>query len=192
LRRREFRRRFGRLEPPARAQPPGKGRHRWRPPQGHHPGDLGLVFAARNNHDPRCGPPPRLRYTDNLALHYGCFENRSGEQFVFTFDRGTGTGTVSGGDLVWGESTTFTLGLLGEALRSTRDLAAQVQGDDARSQLPVIDAAPALGRLTGLTGKDEVVWLRACPTACVPSAGSRVDGRQRRAGRPLSSSRGTG
>jgi hypothetical protein len=32
--------------------------------------------------------------------------------------------------------------------------------------LPVIDAALALGRLTGLAGKDEVIWLRACLGAC--------------------------
>jgi hypothetical protein len=95
-------------------------------PERHGPGDAGLVFAAHNNHDERCGRPPRLRNTDNLGLYYGYFENRSGEQFVFTFDRATGTGMVSGGDLGWGDPQTFTLGLPGEALRSTRDLAAQV------------------------------------------------------------------
>jgi len=36
------------------------------------------------------------------GLYHGSFENRSGEQFVFTFDRATGTGTVSGSDLGWG------------------------------------------------------------------------------------------
>jgi hypothetical protein len=94
-------------------------------PEGQGPGDAGLVFAAHNNHDPRCGPPPRLRNTDNTGLYYGYFENRYGEQFIFTFDRATGTGTVSGGDLGWGDPEAFTLGLLEEALRSTRDLAAQ-------------------------------------------------------------------
>jgi hypothetical protein len=140
-------------------------------PKGQDPGDAGLVFAAHNHHDPRCGPPPCLRNTDNPGLYYGYFENRYGEQFVFTFDRATGTGMVSGGDLGWGDPKAFTLGLLDEALRSTRDLAAQVKGSDARSQLPVIDVALALGRLTGLTGKDEVVWLRACLAACNPPAG---------------------
>ena len=144
-------------------------------PEGQDPGDAGLVFAAHNHHDERCGRPPHLRNTDNLGLYYGYFENRYGEQFVFTFDRASGTGTVSGGDLGWGDPKAFTLGLLDEALRSTRDLAAQVQGDDARSQLPVIDAALALGQLTGVTGKDEAVWLRACLTASVPPAG-RLEG----------------
>jgi hypothetical protein len=78
---------------------------------------------------------------------------------------------VSGGDLGWVDPKPFTLGLLDEALRSTQDLAAQVKGSDARSKLPVIDAALALGRLTGLTGKDEVIWLRTCVTVCIPLIG---------------------
>ncbi|MGO9221445.1 MAG: hypothetical protein ACLP7Q_03470 [Isosphaeraceae bacterium] len=135
-------------------------------PEGQDPGDGGLVFAAHNNHDPRCGQPPRVRTTDNPGLYHGYFENRYGEQFVFTFDRATLTGTVSGGDLGWGDPKAFTRGLLEEALRSTQDLAAQLKGSDARSNLPVIDAALALGRLAGLTGKDEVIWLRACLEAC--------------------------
>ena len=144
-------------------------------PEGPDPGAAGLVFAAYNNHDPRCGRPPRLRNTADPGLYYGYFENRYGEQFVFTFDRATGTGTVSGGDLDWDEPKSFTLDLLDEALRETQRLAAQVAGPGRTeaSGLPVIDAALALGRLTGLTGKDEVIWLRACLAACTPP-----DGRQ--------------
>ena len=136
--------------------------------------DRGLVFTAHNNHDESCGRPPRLRNTDNLGLYYGYYENFFGEQFVFTFGQATGAGTISGGDLDWGNPRPFTLPLLDEALRSTQNLAAQVRGSEARSRLPVIDAALALGRLTGLTGKDEVAWLRACLTACLPQAW-RVD-----------------
>ena len=141
-------------------------------PEPHGPGDAGLVFAAHNNHDERCGRPPSLHNTDDLGLYYGYFENGYGEQFVFTFDRATGTGTVSGGDLGWGDPRAFTLGLLDEALRNTQVLAARVVGSAAGSKLPVIDAALALGRLTGLTGKDEVIWLRACLKAC-----TRFEGR---------------
>jgi hypothetical protein len=137
-------------------------------PKAHDPGDVDLVFVARNNHDERCGPPTRLRNTDNPGLYYGYFENRYGEQFVFTFDRETKTGTVSGGDLGWGEPKSFTLALLDEALRSTKNIAAQIVWGERDEALkpPMIDAALALGRLTGLTGKDEVIWLRACLEAC--------------------------
>jgi hypothetical protein len=126
------------------------------------PDGAGLVFAAHNNHTPQCGLPPRVRNTDNLGLYYGYFENRFGEQFIFVFDRATKTGTITGGDL--------DLGLLEEALRATRMLAERImrQGSTEPSRLPIIDAALALGRLTGLTGKDEVIWLRACLNACVP------------------------
>ncbi len=135
-------------------------------------GDAGLVFAAHDTHDERCGPPPHLRNTANHGLYYGYFENCYGEQFVFTFDRATRTGMVSGGDLGWGDPKAFTLGLLDEVLRSTRNIAAQVVGEgrDETSNPPVIDAALALGRLTGLTGKDEVIWLRACLEACTAFA----------------------
>jgi hypothetical protein len=148
-------------------------------PEGKDPGDAGLVFAAHNNHDPRCGRPPRLRNTADPGLYYGYFENHYREQFVFTFDRATGTGTVSGGDLGWDDPRSFTLGLLDEALRDTQRVVAQVArlGRTEASGLPVIDAALALGRVTGLTGKDEVIWLRACLAACTPVAGS-AEGRR--------------
>jgi hypothetical protein len=141
-------------------------------PKGQDPGNAGLVFAAHNTHDERCGPPPRLRNTDNPGLYHGYFENRYGEQFIFTFDRATGTGTISGGDLGWGDPRSFTLGLLDEVFRDTRRVAAQVreQGRTEASDLPTVDAALALGRLTGLTGKDEVIWLRACLAACTAFA----------------------
>jgi hypothetical protein len=142
-------------------------------PDGKDPDDAGLVFAAHNNHDPRCGRPPRVLNTDRPGLYYGYFENRYGEQYVFTFDRATGTGTVAGGDLGWDEPRSFTVGLLDEALRNTRRLAAEVAGlgRTEAPDLPTIDAALALGCLAGLTGEDEVIWLRACLSACAPIAG---------------------
>jgi len=137
--------------------------------EGQNPGGAGLVFAAHNNHTPHCGLPPRVRNIDNPELYYGYFENCFGEQFVFVFDRATKTGTLSGGELDWGKPKAFTLGLLEEALRATRMLAEQIvrQGSTESSRLPIIDAALALGRLTGLTGKDEIIWLRACLKASV-------------------------
>ena len=139
-------------------------------PQSEDPGDADLVFVAHNYHSRSCGRPPRLRTTAEPGLYHGHFENCHGEQFVFTFDRATGSGIVSGGDLGWGEPKSFTLDLVDEALRSTQTLAAQIEGA-AAAGLPIIDAALALGRLTGVTGKDEVIWLRACLAACMPVAG---------------------
>ncbi len=133
------------------------------------PDSQGLVFTAHNNHTPQCGLPPQVCNTDNRGLYYGYFENYHGEQFVFVFDRATKTGTISGGDLDWDKPKTFTLGLVEEALRSTQGLARQIrrQGNAETPRLPTIDAALALGRLTGLTGKEEIIWLRACLKACV-------------------------
>jgi hypothetical protein len=139
-------------------------------PRREDPGDAELVFAAHNNHHPRCGSQPRIRNTAARGLYHGYFENYHGEQFVFTFDRATGAGTIWGGDLGWDEPKSFTLDLVDEALRSTQRLAAQIEGP-AAAGLPIIDAALALGRLTGVTGKDEVIWLRACLAACMPLAG---------------------
>lgn len=137
--------------------------------EGQNPGGAGLVFAAHNNHTPQCDLPPQVRNADNPGLYCGYFENRFGEQFVFVYDQATKTGTVSGGDLDWGNPKTFTLGLLEEALGSTQRLAEQIirQRSAETPRLRTIDAALALGRLTGLTGKDEIIWLRACLKASV-------------------------
>jgi hypothetical protein len=89
-------------------------------------GDLGLVFAAHNTHTEHCGAPPRLRNTANPGLYHGYFENRYGEQFVFTFDRATKTGTVSGGDLGWGNPRSCIPATLAEVLRGTRHMAAKL------------------------------------------------------------------
>jgi hypothetical protein len=61
-----------------------------------------------------------------LGGESGDFENRSGDHFVLTFDRATGTGTIWGGDLGWDELKSFTLELLDAALRDTQRLAAQI------------------------------------------------------------------
>jgi hypothetical protein len=54
-------------------------------PPGKSPPGAGLNFAAYNNHDPRCGPPPRLRNTAAPGLYHGYFDNRYREQFVLAF-----------------------------------------------------------------------------------------------------------
>ena len=70
--------------------------------------------------------------------------------------------------VAWEKAHGTVQALLAEALRSTQNIAAQIVWEECNeaSKPPVIDAALALGRLTGLTGKDEVIWLRACLEAC--------------------------
>jgi hypothetical protein len=130
--------------------------------------DTGLVFGAYNVHSQHCGTPPGRLNSADLTLYYGYYENYHGEQFVFTYDREGQSGTIEGGDLEWGNTKTFTLGLLKQAVGATQELAARVEAgrNPETPALPVIDAALALGRLSGLTGKEEILWLRACLEAC--------------------------
>src|SRR5436305_9059895 len=97
---------------------PRKGPATMATPKGQDPGEEALVFAAHNNHSEQCGLPPRIRNTDSRRLYYGYFENRHGEQFVFTFDRATKTGTITGGDLDWGHPKSFTIAQVEDALHT--------------------------------------------------------------------------
>jgi hypothetical protein len=94
--------------------------------QGQDLGEAEPVFAARKNHGRCRGRPPRLRNTAAPGLHRGCFENAYSEQFVFTLERATGTGTVASGDLGWDDPRSFTLELLYEGLGEIQRVAAQV------------------------------------------------------------------
>jgi hypothetical protein len=79
-------------------------------PKGQEHDHSGMVFAAHNNHDPRCGRSPCLRKTANPALHYAYFENRYGRRIVFTLDPATSTGTVSSGHPGWDDPKAFLSG----------------------------------------------------------------------------------
>jgi hypothetical protein len=62
-----------------------------------------FVFHAANAHVPECGIPPCTR-NDNPQQYYGYFENKYGEQWVFTFDREKERGTLQGGDTGWDDT----------------------------------------------------------------------------------------
>ena len=148
---------------------PRKGPATMATPEGQDAGEEALVFAAYNNHTEHCGLPPRLHTTDNRRLYYGYFENRHGEQFIFIFDPATKTGTITGGDLDWGHPKSFTIAQVQEALHTITET---VRAMDAEGKKRIeesgltIDTAQMLGSLTGVSGKDEVIWLRACLAAC--------------------------
>jgi hypothetical protein len=58
------------------------------------------LLKIRNHHTPSCGDPPIFDgETDNGYIGY--FENRYGEQWVFTLDRSNGKAVLRGGDVGW-------------------------------------------------------------------------------------------
>lgn len=58
------------------------------------------LLTIRNHHTPMCGDPPIVNGEDS-GTYIGYFENRYGEQWVFTRDRTTGEATLRGGDIGW-------------------------------------------------------------------------------------------
>ena len=53
------------------------------------------------NHHPAAGGIPPARSDAAADLYFGCFENRHGEQWIFTFDRATREASLHGGDAGW-------------------------------------------------------------------------------------------
>ncbi len=60
------------------------------------------LLKIRNHHIPESGDPPIVDgETGNVYIGY--FENSHGEQWIFTFDRDSGSATLRGGDVGWNE-----------------------------------------------------------------------------------------
>lgn len=57
-------------------------------------------FLIQNKHGKICGEPPLIT-NDDTKKYYGYFENEFGEQWVFIYDRRTGTAELRGGDAGW-------------------------------------------------------------------------------------------
>jgi len=58
------------------------------------------MLTIHNRHPAACGIPPAFS-TEAVDLYIGYFENRDGEQWIFTFDRGMRETTLRGGDVDW-------------------------------------------------------------------------------------------
>ena len=58
------------------------------------------LLSIHNHPAPACGDPPIVR-ADDPALYVGYFENAHGEQWVFTYHRGTKVAELRGGDAGW-------------------------------------------------------------------------------------------
>jgi hypothetical protein len=55
------------------------------------------MLTIHNRHAAACGIPPAVS-TEAADLYIGDFENRHGEQWIFTCDRATGEARLRGGD----------------------------------------------------------------------------------------------
>ena len=62
-------------------------------------GDRSPILQISNHHAAACGTPPRIE--ERSGQYLGYFENRYGEQMIFVFDRGNGTGWLYAGDAGW-------------------------------------------------------------------------------------------
>ena len=58
------------------------------------------MLTIHNRHPAACGIPPDVS-TEAADLYIGYFENRYGEQWIFTFDRATRAASLRGGDAGW-------------------------------------------------------------------------------------------
>jgi hypothetical protein len=58
------------------------------------------MLTIHNRHAAACGIPPAVS-TEAADLYIGYFENRHGEQWIFTCDRATGEASLRGGDAGW-------------------------------------------------------------------------------------------
>ncbi len=61
------------------------------------------LLTIRNHHSPACGDPPIVNGEAREA-YIGYFENKHGEQWIFTCRRATGEAELRGGDSGWNES----------------------------------------------------------------------------------------
>lgn len=73
-----------------------------------HVGRLPL-FRVSNNHTPQCGEPPQID-ADAEDCYHGYFENESGEQAIFVYDRRTGNAMLWMGDAGWEKPYTVVAG----------------------------------------------------------------------------------
>jgi len=58
------------------------------------------MLTIHNRHSAACGIPPAVS-TEGADLYIGYFENRHGEQWIFTCDRATREASLRGGDAGW-------------------------------------------------------------------------------------------
>jgi hypothetical protein len=70
------------------------------------------LLTIRNHHSPSCGDPPIVG-DEAGDCYVGYFENRYGEQWIFTFDRDTKAAVLRGGDAGWNSGFSVIDGVAG-------------------------------------------------------------------------------
>ena len=75
------------------------------------------LLTIQNHHSPSCGDPPIIA-AESSATYIGYFENRHGEQWIFTYDRTTGDAVLRGGDIGWNTKHSVVDGRVGDLVLS--------------------------------------------------------------------------
>lgn len=73
------------------------------------------LLTIRNHHSAFCGDPPIITAEDS-ATYVGYFENRFGEQWLFTYNRKSGEAVLRGGDIGWNTAHMVVDGNVGDLL----------------------------------------------------------------------------
>jgi hypothetical protein len=61
----------------------------------------GPLFEIWNTHTDACGAPPAITNKPSKRFYYGYFQNRFGEQWVFSYDLEQKVAELRGGDIGW-------------------------------------------------------------------------------------------
>jgi hypothetical protein len=69
------------------------------------------LIRIQNHHALACGDPPIIS-SDNMDLYIGYFENRHGDQWIFTYHRKTTKAELLGGDAGWNTRNEVTDGVV--------------------------------------------------------------------------------
>ena len=73
------------------------------------------LLTIRNNHAASCGDPPIVSAGDS-STYIGYFQNRFGEQWIFTYDRKTDVALLRGGDIGWNTAHAVINGTAGDLI----------------------------------------------------------------------------
>jgi hypothetical protein len=113
--------------------------------------DRPLLLQISNRHTTGCGTPPRIEERSDQYLGY--FENGYGEQMIFVFDRGNGTGRLYAGDAGWETAYEVVGGVVKDSFFEGHEVMEEKAADLTGFGKPVRSL---------ILSPEEGLWLRAC------------------------------